>query len=155
MKRYTFVVLFIIVLIFLMPLMYLAFMYYVWNFNDYKHIKSVYLQGKTYSLYKKKKCKKQCYYIALCVGNDVEEGCPVNEALMDYAEFLFKSDKIYDISVKGDTFLISSSKDIEDLWNCRIESKNDNQILYKFNLDRRSLYSGNYSILVEYNSGVK
>ena len=57
MKRNTFVVLFIIALIFLMPLMYLAFMYYVWNFNDYKHIKSVYLQGKTYSLYKKKKCK--------------------------------------------------------------------------------------------------
>lgn len=154
MKRYTFVVLFIIALIFLMPLMYLAFMYYVWNFNDYKHIKSVYLQGKTYSLYKKKKCKKQCYYIALCVGNDVEEGCPVNEALMDYAEFLFKADKIYDISVKGDTLLISSSKDIENLWSYRIESKNDNQILYKFNLSK-GLYVGNYSILVEYNSGVK
>lgn len=129
--------------------MYLAFIYYVWNFNDYKHIKSVYLQEKTYSLYKKKKCKKQCYYIALCLGDDVDEGCPVNEVLMDYAEFLFKADKIYDISVKGDTLLISSSRDIEDLWNFHIESKDDNQVLYKYHADR-SLYVGNYFILVEY-----
>lgn len=95
----------------------------------------------------KKNCEKQCYYIAVCLGNAVDEGCPVNVVLMDYAEFMFKADKIYNISVRGDTLLVSSSRDIKSFFGLGVESIDDNHILYK---SRGSLYSGNYFVLIEY-----
>ena len=145
------VLLFVLTIMALPYLMYFIYFIYVWDFDYYNHIKNVYLQGKTYSLlYKKKDCKKQCYYIAVCLGNAVDEGCPVNEALMDYAEFMFKADKIYNISVKGNTLLISSSRDIKSFWGLSVESIDDNHILYKSTYRRENSYSGNYFILIEY-----
>lgn len=101
---------------------YIIFLSYVFSFEDYKHVKSIVINNKTYSLYEQiRNCKDdKCMAVAECLGGLDETPCPVNVPLMDNAIIIFNEKQILDIYKQNEKLVVVLPKSSPD---------NKNQIL--------------------------
>lgn len=105
---YKFIKWFVMVTI-ILPYLALHILNGYWYIMDYRHVKSVVLQGITYTLAKKPYCKHNCHELVQCRD---EPECRMRRFGYGYNHEIFYDVNILDIRVQDEKLIVTSNQDI-------------------------------------------